>query len=70
MNSLLSYGISQEHWKEKDIVTEKIWWQWFNTELEVQGLVQFLGLATACLGVEILKMKDGKWDIRDWMAEE
>ena len=63
MNNLLSDGISQERWKEKDIITKKIWWQWFDTELEVQGVVQLLGLAKACLGVEMIKMKDHKWDI-------
>lgn len=34
-----------------------------HTELEVQGVVQLLGLAKACLGVEMIKMKDHKWDI-------
>lgn len=34
-----------------------------HTELEVQGVVQLLGLAKACLGAEMIKMKDHKWDI-------
>lgn len=66
MNGLLSDGISQERWKEKDIITKKIWWQWFDTELEVQGVFQFLGLAIESLGVETAKVKDSKRDI--WAA--